>query len=420
MRFSSLDQWLRWQESLHPKSIDLGLERPRKVLERMGTGRPAPVVITVGGTNGKGSTVALLESILHAAGYHVGAYTSPHLLHYVERIRLDKQTVSEELLCEAFERVDGARGDESLTYFEFGTLAAFDLFRRASLDVAVLEVGLGGRLDAVNLIDPDVAIITTIDIDHAEWLGTDRDSVAREKAGIFRQGRPAVCSDPVPPDSLVEAAGTLGTPLYRISSEFGYERNGEQWRWWGPGQGRESLPLPALRGVSQLRNASGVLMALALLADRLPISQQQLREGLLQVQLPGRFQLLPGPVTEILDVAHNPESARELAANLRSLPSGGKTHAVFAMLADKDIGAVISEVRGQVDIWHIADLPDVVRNASVDRLGKELDQLGVEQVFRYRSVAEARRGAFERSRPGDRVVVFGSFHTVAQAMAEQV
>jgi len=415
VRFHTLQAWLDWQETLHPSAIELGLERPGRVLTSLGLASPRHIVITVAGTNGKGSSVAMLESILRAAGYRVGCYTSPHLRCYNERIRIDGELVDDVRLCEAFERIDQARGETSLTYFEFGTLAAFEIFDHAGLDVAVLEVGMGGRLDAVNLLDADVALVSAIDVDHAAWLGDDREAIGREKAGIFRHGRPAVCSDPHPPRSLLQHAQELGTPLYCLGEAYRYERQGEGWNWQGPDLRRDALPLPALRGEFQLQNAAGVLMVLALLAEKLPVAPQHLRQGLHSVTLPGRFQVLPGEVATILDVAHNPQSAAALAANLAAMPVTGRTHAVVAMLADKDLGSVIRHMAGVVDHWYPAGL-DVFRGADSATLLAALREQGIVAAAPHASVAAALAAARQAARPGDRIVVFGSFYTVAQAV----
>jgi dihydrofolate synthase/folylpolyglutamate synthase len=415
MRFSTLKEWLSWQERLHPVGIDLGLQRPGMVLQAMGLGKPAHTVITVAGTNGKGSSVALLESILLAAGYRVGCYTSPHLLRYNERIRLNGETVSEELLCQSFERIDQARGETSLTYFEFGTLAAIDIFARAALDVAVLEVGLGGRLDASNLLDADVALITAIDIDHAAWLGHDRETIAIEKGGIMRPGHPAVCSDPQPPQSLISLAAEKATPLSLLGRDYCYVDGGDSWQWQNGPTRREALPLPALRGRAQLQNAAGVLMVLQQLSGQLPVAPQHLKQGLLALQLPGRFQLMPGAPLTIFDVAHNPQSAQVLAANLRAMPVAGETHAVVAMLADKDLTATLQHLRGEVSQWYPAGLA-VPRGAADTLLQQVLRDLGEESRASYTSVTEALAAAQRQAKPADRIVIFGSFYTVAEAM----
>lgn len=415
MRFPTLDAWLAWQETLHPSAIELGLERPGQVLAALGLTSPGHTVITVAGTNGKGSSVAMLEGILLAAGYRVGCYTSPHLLRYNERVRIDGEPVSDEALCESFERIDQARGETSLTYFEFGTLAAMDIFARAGLDVAVLEVGMGGRLDAVNLQDADVALVTAIDVDHAAWLGNDREAIGREKAGIFRAQRPAVCSDPNPPASLLQHARELGTDLYLLGKEFRYAASDASWNWQGPTVSYDGLPMPVLRGCFQLQNAAGVVMALTLLEDRLPVSPAQLRQGLQRVSLPGRFQVLPGAVATILDVAHNPQSAEALAANLEAQPVAGRTHAVVGVLADKDLGGVLGPLRDIIDLWYPASL-DVPRGADFLTLQHALAEQGLEAERGFDSVSEALVAARACARPGDRIVVFGSFYTVAEAL----
>ncbi len=415
MRFQTLDAWLAWQETLHPSAIDLGLERPGQVLARMAIGKPAPIVITIAGTNGKGSSVAMLESILLAAGYRVGCYTSPHLQRYNERIRINGAEVEDSALCDSFEHIDQARGDISLTYFEFGTLAAFDLFARAGVDVAVLEVGLGGRLDAVNLIDADVALITAIDLDHASWLGNDRETIAREKAGIMRSDLPAVCSDPNPPQALLFHASELGTALYCLGRDYGFQMALEGWQWHAGDDAPLSLPLPSLRGEFQLQNASGVLMVLHLLHDRLPLSPQQLRQGLLATRLAGRFELTPGEVVEITDVAHNAQSATALAENLQRLPVEGKTLAVVAMLSDKDQSAVVAAMASVIDSWYVAGL-DVSRGAEAESLAAVVEQVTATEPSMAATVQDALRLARTAAQPGDRIVIFGSFYTVAEWM----
>lgn len=416
----SLADWLAYQERLHSQPIELGLERVAIVAERLGALHPAPVVITVTGTNGKGSSVALLEAILRAAGYRVGAYTSPHLLRYTERIRLDGLEVDEAALCESFERVETARAETSLTYFEFGTLAAFDVFTRAGLDVAILEVGMGGRLDAVNIVDPDVALVTNVGLDHQAWLGTDREAIAREKAGIFRAGRPAVFGEADVPRSVEQRAAALGAPLHVQGRDFGYEAQGDTWSWWSANRARRALPLPALRGPFQLQNATGALMALELVADRLPVGQAELRDGLLAVSLPGRLQALPSSVQLLVDVAHNPHGAHALADALRAMPCRGRTHAVVAMLADKDIEATLAELAPLVSRWYGAGLA-VPRGADAERMGQALRQAAGNAAVELRAcVNEALRQAEKNAAPLDRIILFGSFYTVAAVLAERV
>ncbi len=410
-RPKTLSEWLAWQEALHATEIDLGLERVRCVFEQLHPEPPPFVVITVAGTNGKGSSVAMLESILRADGYRVGTYTSPHLLRYNERIRIDGAEIADAPLCAAFERVERARRGTSLTYFEFGTLAALDLFYRERPEVALLEVGMGGRLDAVNLIDADVALITRIAIDHVGWLGTDRESIAAEKAGILRPGRPAVCADADPPAALLARAGALQAPLYVLGRDIHVRMAGEGWHWEGAqGRRRTALPIPALRGRHQLDNAAGVLMALDALRARLPISQAAVRTGLLQVALPGRFQVIPGEVTVVLDVAHNPDGVARLAEGLRSQPCSGRTLGVVAMLDDKDVETSLGRLHGSIDVWYTGIL-QAARAAPPQRVHAAVAGTGT-PLHACAGIAQAFRAARADAQPGDRIVVFGSFYTV--------
>jgi dihydrofolate synthase/folylpolyglutamate synthase len=414
-RFDSLPAWLAWQETLHPKKIDLGLDRVAAVADQLGLLLPDYGIITVAGTNGKGSSVALLAAILDAAGYRVGSYTSPHLLCYNERICISGHQATDGDLCRAFDCVDQARGEISLSYFEFGTLAALYLFAAADLDVALLEVGMGGRLDAVNIIDPDVALVTSIDIDHSAWLGTDREAIGREKAGIFRHDRPAVCSDPSPPDSLANTAVGLGAEWFSLGQQFFCELTGSGWNWRGPDSSYLQLPLPALAGVQQLDNAAGVLMALESLRDRFPVNRHAIEQGLQSVNLPGRFQILPGKVDVILDVAHNPASGRRLAETLAETRAGGYTWLVLGMLKDKDVAAFMESLAHTVDHWCLASL-DVERGLSAAELRAALP-VTVSDAHDFPNVTAACRYAHSRAIVGDRVVVCGSFITVAEAMA---
>jgi dihydrofolate synthase/folylpolyglutamate synthase len=417
MRYSNLADWLAWQETLHPAKIDLGLDRLRLVLQRMGLEHPCYALITVAGTNGKGSCVAMLEAILHAAGYRVGAYTSPHLLRYNERIRIDRAMVSDAALCEAFARVDAARGDISLTYFEFGTLAALDIFSRAGLDAVVLEVGMGGRLDAVNVLDPDVAVVTTVAIDHSAWLGSDREQIGAEKAGIFRAGRAAVYGDVDPPASVMERARSLKVTLQCLGHDFGHRCAAGGWSWWGMGLHRHTLPLPRLRGPYQLNNAATAITALELLKSRLPVAQQALRLGLSSVDLPGRLQLLDERALRICDVAHNVQAATALAAGLNNLPCAGRTHGVVAMLADKDLSGVARALADTIHVWHVAGL-SVERGAGLAHMVAQVRAAaGGQAVNEYAEVSMALEGAAAAAGPADRIVVFGSFYTVAAALA---
>jgi len=404
---------------LHPKAIAMGLDRVAAVHSRMNASLACPVV-TVTGTNGKGSTCALLESILVAAGYRTGVYTSPHLVSYNERVRLDGAPVSDDALLAAFNAVEDARADVLLTYFEYGTLAALWLFARADLAACILEVGLGGRLDAVNVIDANVAVVTNVDLDHMDYLGPTREDIGREKAGIFRAGRPAVCGDPNPPATLVAHARVVGAPLILIGRDYGFVASEKQWDYRGPGGARHSLPIPALRGAIQLANAATAMAALDLLRDRLPVSAGALRTGLVAVELAGRFQVLPGRPTTVLDVAHNPHAARVLSAALGTMGFYPRTIAVFGMLADKDLDGVIAATKPRIDRWHVAPLPGP-RGADASALGLALARVGVAaaDVRAFDDVVTAYRAARDEADEADRIIVFGSFLTVAAVLAER-
>lgn len=407
MRFSRLDDWLRWLETLHAKAIDLGLARIGEVADRLGLRKQGCPVITVGGTNGKGSTTATLVSVFKAAGYGVGSYTSPHLVHFNERICIGGEPVADALIVEALAAIDAARGTISLTYFEFTTLAALYIFKAAGLDVLVLEVGLGGRLDAVNLIDADVAVVTSIGIDHVEWLGDTRELIAVEKAGIFRAGRPAICGDREPPASLIEAAQRVGCTLAVKGRDFDYLTEGEGAWAFRDGHGvLAGLPRPRLA----LDNASTALAALR--ASGLAVSEQALREGLAVAALAGRAERVASHPEIILDVAHNPHGAAFFMGQLG--PLSGRTHAVFAMLNDKDIGGVLDACLGRIDAWHIASL-DGARGTAWDVLEPLLLARGMMVASRSDSVAAALRRARQQAGAGDRIVVFGSFYTVGAA-----
>jgi dihydrofolate synthase/folylpolyglutamate synthase len=411
-----LGAWLAYLERLHPNTIELGLDRVARVRDRLGLQFPFPV-ITVGGTNGKGSTCALLEAMLVRSGYRVGCYTSPHLLRYNERVRVDGRAIEDDLLVRAFERVEAARGEVSLTYFEFGTLAAALVFLEAGLDVAVLEVGLGGRLDAVNVFDADCAVITSLGVDHTEYLGSTRQEIAYEKAGIFRSGRPAVVSEPDMPAAMGEHAARIGARLHLIDRDFGYAAGEPQWEYWSWAMRRHSLPRPALRGEYQLRNAAAALAALDCLRERLPVDMGAIRRGLVEVELAGRFQVLPGRPAVVLDVAHNPQAAQCLAENLGRMGRFERTTAVFAMLKDKDIAGVAREVAAQIDRWLIAPLGGP-RGADLRRLASALSEADVGgSVQACVSPADAYEQATAEAGPNDRIVVFGSFYTVADVLA---
>lgn len=352
---STLSQWLAYLEALHHTEIDLGLERVRQVAQRLGLTTPY-TVITVGGTNGKGSVCAMLEAMILAGGYKAGTYTSPHLIHYNERIRINGQPATDEQIVEQFVRINEARGSISLSYFEFSTLAALLLFEHHNLDVAILEVGLGGRLDAVNIIDADCAIITSIDIDHASYLGNTREQIGLEKAHIFRSGRPAICADPIPPQSLLNHATDIGADLWLFGKDFNYSGDRLQWAYGGRDQRRSALAYPALRGANQLLNAAAALAALEALRTVIVIPQQAVRLGLSHAALPGRFQIVPGQPVIVLDVAHNPHAAAALAQNIIAMPSSGNTYAVVGMFRDKDVNATLSEMTPCVDHWLCAGI----------------------------------------------------------------
>ncbi len=377
-------------------------------------------VLTVTGTNGKGSTCALLESILMAAGHRTGLYTSPHLLAYNERVRIDGVEATDDALVASFNAVEDARAGVALTYFEYGTLAALWLFARAKLAAAVLEVGLGGRLDAVNVVDADVAVVTSIDLDHMDYLGPTREDIGREKAGIFRAGRSVVCGEPNPPTTLVAHARVLASPLLLIGRDYGFAAHDAQWDYRGPGGARHGLPHPALRGAIQLANASTAIAALDVLRDRLHVSAGALRTGLVSVTLPGRLQMLPGRPAVVLDVAHNPHAARVLAAALGSMGFHPRTLAVFGMLADKDIAGVVAAMRARVDIWYVATLPGP-RGASASALRDAVIAAGVASgtVRTFDDVALAYTAARSDAVETDRIIAFGSFLTVAAVLAAQ-
>ena len=399
---------------MHPQSIALGLDRVEKVRGALGLAPTFPV-ITVGGTNGKGSVCAMLEAILHLAGYRVGCYTSPHLLRYNERVRVARAEAPDADLAHAFSAVEAARGDVPLTYFEFGTLAALWLFAGKKVEAAVLEVGLGGRLDAVNAFDPDCAVVTTVDIDHVDFLGGDREAIGREKAGIFRAGRPAVCADPAPPASLTRHAAEIEARLLRIGVDFGAVPQGRQWQYWGPRGKRGALPYPALRGTCQLGNAAAAITALESLRERLPVAVNDVRAGLLQADNPGRFQVLPGRPVVILDVAHNPQAARALAASLEAMGRSGRTLAVFAMLKDKDIAGVVDALKSRVDHWFVAGLGGP-RGAAAAELERVLAEAAVSAVTACGDIPAAYMQACDMATENDRIAVFGSFYTVAAVM----
>ena len=416
---SSLEEWLSYCETLHPRAIDMGLTRVRKVAQTLNLHFDCPV-ITVAGTNGKGSTCAMLEAILQQAGYRTGVFTSPHLVHFEERCRVHGESVSAAMLIASFVAVEAGRGEITLSYFEFTTLAILRLMSLAGLDAAILEVGLGGRLDAVNIIDADCAIITSIDLDHTELLGADRESIGFEKAGIMRAGRPVVVSDPVPPDSIQAHAATLGADMWRLGRDFSFSGDKQQWSWKGRARRFAGLAYPALRGANQLVNASGVLAALEALRDRIPVTAQAVRNGLALVELPGRFQIVPGEPVLVLDVAHNPHSVAALAANLDAMGFAPCTHAVFGAMADKDLTSMLQRVGPMIDRWYFCDLP-TPRAASAADLQARWQASNQRRDVTSSTHADpqaALDAAIAAAAPTDRIVVFGSFYTVGGVLKD--
>ncbi|MDB5882383.1 MAG: folC [Ramlibacter sp.] len=415
----NLPEWLAWCERLHPQAIELGLERVKAVANRLAIRFNTPV-ITVAGTNGKGSTCAMLEAIALQAGYRTGVYTSPHLIHFEERCRIHGEIVKPEALLPHFERVEAARQGVTLTYFEFTTLAILSLMAASALDVAILEVGLGGRLDAVNIIDADCAVITSIALDHMEYLGPDRESIGREKAGILRTGKPAIVSDPVPPDSVLDRGKEIGADLWLLGRDFNFSGDKQQWAWAGRGRRYAGLAYPALRGANQLVNAAGVLAALESLRERLPITAQAVRNGLAMVELPGRFQIVPGQPALVLDVAHNPHSAAALAANLDAMGFYPTTHAVFGAMADKDLASMFKTMGPLVDRWYFTDLPTPRAESGASLLARWRSQETRKDASAsiHADPMAALTAAVAAADPADRIVVFGSFYTVGGVLKD--
>jgi dihydrofolate synthase/folylpolyglutamate synthase len=417
---TTLPAWLALLESRHAETvINMGLDRVLAVKERLNLSFSCPVIM-VAGTNGKGSTCAMLESILMRAGYKVGLYIKPHFLDFNERARVNGELASDEVLVAAFNAVEAVRGDTTLTYFEFTTLAIMQLLSGAGMDVVILEVGLGGRLDAVNIVDADVSIVTSVDIDHTDYLGDTREAIGFEKAGIFRPGRTAICSDPVPPQSLIDHAAAIGADLWLMGRDFNYSGDKQQWNYGGRSQRRNSLAYPSLRGANQILNASAALAALEALKLELPVGAQEVRTGLVTVELPGRFQVLPGRPTVILDVAHNPHAASALNQNLGNMGFHPYTYAVFGSMHDKDIDGVIAAMSEHVDHWCLTTLPSP-RAASASELAAKVQIVQADKAERtiniFEDPASAYANAISRAGENDRIVVFGSFLTVAGVMA---
>jgi dihydrofolate synthase / folylpolyglutamate synthase len=420
LKYDQLSDWLAHCERLHPKTVDMTLARTATVRDRLSLRFAVPVV-TVAGTNGKGSTCAMLESIALAAGYRVGLYIKPHLVHFEERCRVGGASVQASELLPHFEAVEQARGDITLTYFEFTTLAIMRLLSQAPLDLVILEVGLGGRLDAVNAIDTDCAVITSIDIDHTEYLGPDRNSIGREKAQIMRAGKPAIVSDPVPPQSIVDHAVSVGADLWLVGRDFHHSGDRQQWAWTGRDKRLTGLAYPALRGANQIINAAGVLAAFQALRERLPVSAQAIRQGLATVELQGRFQIVPGQPTLVLDVAHNPHSVAALVANLDQMGFFPRTHAVFGAMHDKDLDGVISRIAPLVDAWYCTDLP-LPRAAKASALAQTIRASTATRrdaaISDHGDPASALLAATLHADPADRILVFGSFYTVGGVLRQ--
>ena len=416
---STLPEWLAHCAAMHPKTMDLSLERTVEVARRLGIAFKVPV-ITVAGTNGKGSTCAMLESITRHAGYRTGLYQKPELVHFEERCRVNGAAVAADELVPHFAAVEAARGDITLTQFEFSTLAIARLLSQAALDVVILEVGLGGRFDSVNAFDADCAVITSIALDHMEYLGPDRESIGLEKAQIMRPGRPAIVSDPLPPSSVVAHAEAIGADLWRVGRDFNHSGDRQQWRWSGRGRRYSGMSYPALRGANQLLNAAGAIAALESLRSRLPITAQAVRTGLAMVELPGRFQIVPGQPALVLDVAHNPQAVAALAANLDAMGFFPRTHAVFGAMRDKDIAALLEKIAPLIDVWHVCALP-TPRAATTDELVALVQAATAGRsvlIQPHTGPAEALRRAAATADPVDRIVVFGSFYTVGGVLKE--
>ena len=412
----SLREWLDYQQQIHPAGIELGLGRLREVWLRLHPGQFQPLIISVAGTNGKGSSVAYLDAILRAASWRVGSYTSPHLIRYNERIHINSEEVRDDDLCAAFERIEACRGEVTLTYFEFGTLAALDLFSRHQLDVVILEVGLGGRLDAVNLVDADAALVTSIGIDHQAWLGNNRDDIGAEKAGILRAGRPAVYAEADMPAGFLGAATAIGAKLYHAGDDYHYTTAQDGWSWQCGGALHDALPVLSMRGDYQMQNAAGVMMVLHLLRQQLPVSPEALRLGLMQAKLSGRFQVIEGEPPIILDVAHNQEAAAELAGNLGSMQIRGKLRAVFSMYADKPLQSVVSTLENVVDEWYIYPLDDERGSSAEELHAAVLQAAGHAGVNCSDSLPDAFQDAKKASAAGDVILIFGSFQVVGEAL----
>ncbi|MSQ80485.1 MAG: bifunctional tetrahydrofolate synthase/dihydrofolate synthase [Candidatus Methylopumilus sp.] len=411
----NLNDWLGYIESTHPSTIDLSLERIKLVAKRLNLNIPFPL-ITVGGTNGKGSTCAILESIYKTAGYKVGCYTSPHFLLFNERIKVDAQPISDHLICDALLKIESVREDVSLTYFEYGTLAAMIIFAEESIDVAILEIGLGGRLDAVNIFEPDCSIVTTVDLDHMDYLGETREAIGFEKAGIYRANKSAICGDFNPPKSLIQHAESIHAPLKLIGKHFNYELHHDSFDFLIDSSFLMNVPLPNLQGNFQIANASMALMAVKSIEDKLPVNESAIQKGIASAYLLGRFQEIQKNPSLILDVAHNPQAALSLSHNLRGQPIKGKTIAVFSILADKDILGVVRALSKDIDDWYISMIQHE-RAASVQMIEDMIKKINPSfRVMQFKNIQKAYQFAFKKASENDRIIVFGSFFTVADIM----
>ena len=411
----NLTDWLGYIESIHPSTIDLTLERIKIVIERLNLDISFPI-LTVGGTNGKGSTCSILESIYREAGYKVACYTSPHFLNFNERIKIQTLAVSDEVICEAFSRIESAREDVTLTYFEYGTIAAMIIFSEAHVDVAILEVGLGGRLDAVNVFDADCAIVTTVDLDHMDYLGHTREAIGFEKAGIYRTEKTSICGDFDPPQSLIKHAELIHADLKIIGKDFGYEAHHDSFDFLIDSTFVMNLPLPKLQGDFQLANATNALMAVKAMEDKLPLTEISIQKGITLTLLPGRFQEVKKMPSLILDVAHNPQAARSLSHNLKTHVVPGKTIAVFSILKDKDIFGVINVLNLDIDDWFIAEIQNE-RAASIENISNTIQKINPSaHIEAFKNIQEAYQFASKEVRRNDRIIVFGSFFTVADIM----
>jgi len=411
----NLTDWLGYIESIHPSTIDLTLERIKIVIERLNLDISFPI-LTVGGTNGKGSTCSILESIYKEAGYKVACYTSPHFLNFNERIKIQALAVSDEVICEAFSRIESAREGVTLTYFEYGTIAAMIIFSEAHVDVAILEVGLGGRLDAVNVFDADCAIVTTVDLDHMDYLGHTREAIGFEKAGIYRTEKTSICGDFDPPQSLIKHAELIHADLKIIGKDFGYEAHHDSFDFLIDSTFVMNLPLPKLQGDFQLANATNALMAVKAMEDKLPLTEISIQKGITLTLLPGRFQEVKKMPSLIFDVAHNPQAARSLSHNLKTHVVPGKTIAVFSILKDKDIFGVINVLNLDIDDWFIAEIQNE-RAASIETISNTIQKINPSaHIEAFRNIQEAYQFASKEVTRNDRIIVFGSFFTVADIM----